>query len=301
VILPGAVSHAVKALTANPRAGAVYGEGYQMDSAGTVMRRFPATVPFNLWKLIYLSDYILQQSTYFRREALEQVGYVNEDLNWGMDWDLLIRIGKRFPIIYIPEYMGSIREYPEAKSFAGGGKRFAELAEIMRRHGSLRYPPGYITYGLDTYGSIWCDWISRHTPRLLSAPSRLFQRVLYAATRHIIDYELRTAQGLYADGWAAPTLKYSLRAGSGTVRITGAVPRLPALRGQKLAIMWNAREIASLSVSEGDFDIRVQVPDNNAEAQLFTIRASRSFVPGLRSRTRDFRRLSYLLKTFDWT
>jgi hypothetical protein len=37
-----------------------------------------------------------------------------------MDWDILIRLGKRYPVEYIPAYMACLREHPEAKTFAGG-------------------------------------------------------------------------------------------------------------------------------------------------------------------------------------
>src|SRR5262249_38082759 len=85
VILPGAVTHAAHAFERNPRIGAVYGEGYQIDIDGNVKARFPATEAFNLWKLIYLSDYILQQTTYFRKSVFDEVGYIDENLHWGMD------------------------------------------------------------------------------------------------------------------------------------------------------------------------------------------------------------------------
>src|SRR5262245_59318849 len=127
IILPGAVGHAVRAFERNPELGAVYGEGYQMNVDGDIKGRFPPTEPFNLWKLIHVSDYILQQTSYFRKTIFEHIGYVDEDLHWGMDWDLFIRIGKRYGIQYIPEYMGCIREYAEAKTYSGGRKRFREL------------------------------------------------------------------------------------------------------------------------------------------------------------------------------
>ena len=149
-ILPGAVRHAVRALTQDPRLGAVYGEGYTIDHDGNVIGQFGATEPFNLWKLIYLSDYILQQTVYFRRSVFDDVGFVDERLNWGMDWELLMRIGKKYPLELIPEYMGSLREYGAAKTFSGGFRRIRELVKIMRRHGQVRYPPGMFTYGLDT-------------------------------------------------------------------------------------------------------------------------------------------------------
>src|SRR5439155_10404373 len=130
------------------------------------------------WKLIYLSDYILQQTVYFRKSVFNDVGLLDENLHWGLDWDLLIRIGKRYPLQYIPEYMGCLREYGEAKSFSGGARRFRELVRIMRRHGGLRYPPGYISYGLDTYEKIVCAMIERWTPRLLKGPSAFVRKVV---------------------------------------------------------------------------------------------------------------------------
>ena len=71
-----------------------------------------------------------------------------------MDWEIFMRLGKAFPAKYIPEYMGAIREYPEAKISAGGGRRFRELAKVLRRHGTRRFPPGYFVYGLTTYEPI---------------------------------------------------------------------------------------------------------------------------------------------------
>jgi hypothetical protein len=72
ILLPGAVSRAVQAFQRAPEASVIYGEGYLMDRGGNLTRRFPATEPFNLWKLVYLSDYILQQSVFFRRAAVEE-------------------------------------------------------------------------------------------------------------------------------------------------------------------------------------------------------------------------------------
>ena len=135
ILLPGAVSRAVNAFADAPaEIGGIYGEGYMMDRDGRLTRRFPATEPFNLWKLVYLSDYILQQSVFFRRAAVEEVGWLDEKLHYALDWDLLIRLGKRFGLQYVPEYFGALREYPEAKSFAGGRKRVEGIRRVIVRH-----------------------------------------------------------------------------------------------------------------------------------------------------------------------
>jgi glycosyltransferase involved in cell wall biosynthesis len=302
-ILPGAVRHAVTAFENNPRAGAVYGEGYLIDESGAVTSRFPATERFNLWKLIYLSDYILQQTSYFRKSTLDDVGYLDEDLHWGMDWDIYIRIGKRYPIEYIPEYMGCLREYATAKSFAGGARRFRELAAIMRRHGGLRYPPGYITYGLDTYGKLWTDWIERVTPSFLDRPSRVFRRYFYAATRYPIARTLREAQGWYSDGWATTKLHYMLPPGGHAVRICGSLPDLgPALQHQRIDLFCDGKRHISLDVPFGDFDFSVPVPSAPCNGPYrFVLRASKSVVPRLSGISSDWRRLAYVLKAITWS
>lgn len=301
-ILPGAVRHAVTALEKNPLAGAVYGEGYLIGEDGNITSRFPATVPFNLWKLIYLSDYILQQTSYFRKSVLDEVGYVDENLHWGMDWDLYVRIGKRYPIEYIPEYMGCLREYAAAKSFSGGGRRFRELAAIMRRHGGVRYPPGYVTYGLDTYGRIWTDWIERLTPSFLERPSKVFRHYFFCGTRYIIDKTLREAQGCYTDGWAATKVHYMLPAGGKTLRIQGSLPNLgPSLQGQRLDILCQGKQLASFNVPFGEFTFSVPA-ESAAGMEPFSIvlRASKSIVPSRTGISPDPRRLAYMLKSIAW-
>jgi glycosyltransferase involved in cell wall biosynthesis len=145
--LPGAVSKAVEYLEAHPDIVMVYGEGYLIDEKGFLKDRFQATQPFDLSTLINVRDFILQQTVFFRRRVLQQVGMLDESLRYGMDWDYWIRIGKKSKVAYIPDYLANLREYPEAKSFSGGLERFRELVTIMRRHSRRRFPPAYLYYG----------------------------------------------------------------------------------------------------------------------------------------------------------
>jgi glycosyltransferase involved in cell wall biosynthesis len=288
-ILPGAVSHAVRAFENKPGAGAVYGEGYQIDIDGNIKCRFPGTEPFNLWKLVYLHDYILQQTVYFRRSVFGEIGYLDESLNWGMDWDVLVRIGKRYMLEYIPEYMGCLREYSEAKTSTGSGERFWELVRILRRHTGRRYPPGYIVYGLDTYGKIWDEWIERWTPGFLRQPSAWFRKRLFHATRHVIDRTVLEAQGWYADGWASPKVSYMLPPGSGRLRLRGTLP--PKLEGQTIRVECNG-VTQDIPIDFGEFDVTVAV-EVNAEPVTIVLRASRWV-------SQDGRRVAYKLVSVDW-
>jgi glycosyltransferase involved in cell wall biosynthesis len=298
-ILPGAVWEAVRAFERRPEAGAVYGEGYQIDIDGQIKSRFPHTSPFNLWKLVYLSDYILQQTVFFRKVVLDEVGYLDETLHWGMDWDLFIRIGKRYPLEYIPSFMGCLREYEGAKTASGGAKRFRELARIMRRHGRRRYPPGYFNYGLNTYLRISCDQIEKWTPGFLSKPSQWFRARLVSLAYSIARWIVDEAQGLYSDGWAATRAYYMLPPGNGQLRLSGSLPRLSgALKGQTIRVECNGKS-QQIPIDYGDFDFVLSVPQSKEPANIVLV-ASRWFVPSAEGLGPDRRRLAYFLRALDW-
>ncbi len=84
----------------------------------------------------------MQQTVFFRKAALDAVGPIREDLHYVMDWEILIRLGKRFDFVFVPEYMGSIREYEGAKTAAGGGRRIREIHKMLYEHtGCARFRP----------------------------------------------------------------------------------------------------------------------------------------------------------------
>jgi len=298
--LPGAFHAAAEAFCGNPAAGAVYGEGYLIDRAGNVTCRFPHTEPLNLWKLVHVSDYILQQTVYFRKEAVEQLGYLDEDLHYAMDWDILIRIGMKFPLVYLPKYMGCLREYPEAKSFAGGGARIREIHRMLRRHTGLRIPPGSIIYGLDTYHKIWCARTEQALGPRLKPVSKGLQRLIRLGVGLVVSHTLR-AQGLSADGWASRLLHYMLPPGSGPLLVEGTVPPERVFRGQSLRMEANGRPLGKFSLPFGDFRLAVEIPQElQNQALHLKIEASRWVVPFRLALPADGRCLAFKLKDIRW-
>ena len=297
VYLPGAVRKAVEAFERSPRAGAVYGEGYLMNREGKVTSRFPCTEPMNLWKLIHLSDYILQQTVYFRKAVLDEVGDLDENLHYTMDWDILIRIGRKYPLEYIPEYLGCLREYPEAKSFSGGKERIRELHGLLRRHTGMRLPPGSIVYGLDTYHRIWCAEVERVLGAVGRPVSKKLQTLIRLASGLLIGRAMGE-QGLFPDGWAGPVLHYMLAPGPGNLVMEGYIPETNrVLRRQKVRFLVNGTPLKSVRLQPGDFRLEVELPPNLQNKLLsLEIRAARYFVPTLVPLLGDRRRLSYKLK-----
>ena len=141
VLLPGAVRVVVEAFQANPDVAMVYGNGELMDVAGRPLSSFRFTEPFDLDRLIEVSAFILQPAAFVRRDSLASVGYLDERLNWCMDWDLWIRIGQRYRVGFLRHTLARVRLHPESKTSRGGLPKIREMHEVIRRHSRRRLPP----------------------------------------------------------------------------------------------------------------------------------------------------------------
>jgi glycosyltransferase involved in cell wall biosynthesis len=297
ILLPGAVTRAVRAFEEAPLAGAIYGEGYLMDREGRITGRFTATTPFNLWKLVHLSDDVLQQSTFFRRSALEAVEWLDEDLHYALDWDLLIRLGMKFGLHHIPDYLGVLREYADAKTFSGGDRRVEEIRRVLEHHTGLKRAPGYWTYGLDTVQRRWCNRLVTRAPRWLRLASRAAYLPIYASTTAAIMLIQRHVQGLYSDGWASDRLKWMVPEGSGDIIVRGHLPDDPVLRGLMLSAVADGQELGRWQLAAGDFEVRFSGRDRPG-AFAFELRSSR--YRRLWEGTVDTRKVSFLFKSATW-
>lgn len=296
--LPGAVNKVVQHFQANPETMMVYGEGYCIDEQSRVKQRFPYTEAFNLWKLIYLWDNILQQTAFFRGRVFDHIDLLDENLHYGMDWDLWIRIGKKFRIDYIPEYLGNLREYSEAKTSSGGATRFNELVSLMRRHGTMRFPPAYFTYGFGTYNRRMFGHLAHQHPRMyqlfFSKLRQIGQRVSGLITRYLVDH----SQGYYSDGWASPKAHFVLvNPGQAShVRLEGELINLRRGFRTGIRVQVNGRSLGNpITVFPGTFKLEWVIPKEIRSSDVFevTLLSTRWHRPLLAGANADRRRLSY--------
>jgi hypothetical protein len=201
---PGAVAHAVDVLTRNPDSALVYGEGNLVAEDGSLMWRFPETVPFDLWRLANHSDYILQPTVFFRRTSLFECGLLDEGLNWGLDWELWIRIGKRFPFTYTDRVLAAGRIYGDTKTATGGYRRMMEIAKILHSHGVQGFSPAAVSHAIITVVRKFCDNAELITPDVMTSsvpgPIRKAVSPLIDRTERALRRWLQNVQGIWQDG-----------------------------------------------------------------------------------------------------
>lgn len=143
---PECIKKAVEALVNNPNVAFVYGDGYIRDYDGDIIKKFEYTRPFDMWSLVNIWDYIMQPTVFMRKSCLESIGWLKEDLNWIMDWDIWVRLSDKYDVFYLPEILASSREYGETKTSTGNEKRLKEIYNFMCKTSKNKNPFGYEIY-----------------------------------------------------------------------------------------------------------------------------------------------------------
>lgn len=180
---PGAVKTAVNHFLSHPHTAMIYGNGNEIDENGKNIGSFKNTQDFDLDVLICVFDYILQPTVFFRKDAFESVGGLKTELKWCMDWDLWIKIGKRYRIDYIPQLLANSRLHNSTKTSTGGLRRFNELVSLLREHSGRSFPPGYFSYARATMEEFLASKspsffrpATKYLPAICMLPPYLFTR-----------------------------------------------------------------------------------------------------------------------------
>jgi GT2 family glycosyltransferase len=129
IYLPGTLQTVAAFFQGKQETALVYGDSHYCDTEGKIIGRYP-TEEFDLGKLAW-ANFFCQPSTFFRREAFESVGGLDESLHFAMDYDLFVRIGKRFDCHYLPQFLSKYRLHEDAKTMRND-VLFENHEEVLR-------------------------------------------------------------------------------------------------------------------------------------------------------------------------
>jgi glycosyltransferase involved in cell wall biosynthesis len=139
-----AVAAGVKALQASG-AALVYADVMRVDDDGINPRRIRSRPEFDLWTELNLGCGIYSPAVFFTRDAFDAAGALDETLHLTMDYDLWLRIGKRFPIKHVDAVWAVQRLHDEAKTIRRYDDFWPERLAVSRRHGGRLVSPMLIT------------------------------------------------------------------------------------------------------------------------------------------------------------
>jgi glycosyltransferase involved in cell wall biosynthesis len=134
ILLPGAVTSALRVFQDHPEAGLVYGNAITIDARGRPLNR----LDFKNYNLLDLMSFriICQPSVFMQRRVYEQVGGVDPGYHYMLDHHLWIRMAQVAPIVHTPQAWSAARYHPAAKNAsqaAGFSREIHRVLEWMER------------------------------------------------------------------------------------------------------------------------------------------------------------------------
>jgi len=113
----------------------VYGDCDLIDAKGKLKKKWHAK-PVTTERLItfWRRNFLIPQQTVFMADyTLKNMG-LDVSLRYVMDWDLYVRLSKKYPFFYIPESLAKFRIHEETKSAEGERMFKKEHLKIGKRY-----------------------------------------------------------------------------------------------------------------------------------------------------------------------
>ncbi|MEZ5894187.1 MAG: glycosyltransferase [Parvularculaceae bacterium] len=132
-LYPGALAEAAQRFASHPETDLFYGHSVIIGDDETVQGYHWAVEPPS--DAILAGDTISQPSCFFRRSKLDEIGGLNPDLHYTMDWDIWVRLwraGAKFE--YTENVLSRVLWSRDAKTGGFSKRRREELERIIGAH-----------------------------------------------------------------------------------------------------------------------------------------------------------------------
>ena len=138
-LMPGALLKVGRYFQDHPQAFWVTGKCRTVNDAEKDIRK-PITLYKNFWLSTRSSaplsvlNYVYQPATFWRREAMEKVGYFDESRYYAMDYDYWLRLRKHYRLWFLDETLACFRVHPASKGSSSAKSQFDEQLQVARQH-----------------------------------------------------------------------------------------------------------------------------------------------------------------------
>ncbi|WP_455672670.1 glycosyltransferase family 2 protein [Phocaeicola sp.] len=148
MLAPHALKYINEFFVNNPDKYVLTGNQVFIDEKGCPMRTIPAE-SFSYNTLLNTKHCsVMQNSTFFRKDVLLDVGYLDEKFHYTMDLELFIRIAKKYRSYTIKRDLAYFRKWEDSKTCSSQFSFFKEIRLVKKKH----HAP------LLTSGNVWLLW-----------------------------------------------------------------------------------------------------------------------------------------------
>ncbi len=137
-LLPDAVTRAVKEfeglLKGPDKVAFVYGRSHYIDAAGKAVGDYPVE-EFDMERLSKV-NFISQPSVFINKSCYDAVGGIDTSLNYTFDYDLWIRLSRKYKVKFINEFLSNYRLHKDSKTVSPihAIKNSGELLRTVMKH-----------------------------------------------------------------------------------------------------------------------------------------------------------------------
>ena len=132
---PGALAAVAQAYRDNP--GSLIAGSVVLFSHSSRRERLLRPKNLNFGDMIRIWErkfFFSQPGVFFPRQGYVQSGGLDENLSYCMDLDLMIRLSRLCPVIYLDEVLARARQHPASKTCSQSGDMVAESCAVARRY-----------------------------------------------------------------------------------------------------------------------------------------------------------------------
>jgi glycosyltransferase involved in cell wall biosynthesis len=138
-LTPGALKKVALFFQKNPKTMWLTGRCQIVDEDDKKIRSWIAAYK-NFWlrwyhhQTLLILNYISQPATFWRREALEKIGYFDIHKHYAFDYDYWLRLGRKYSPGIIWQPLANFRVHRTSKGKTGFFEQFREDLEVARRY-----------------------------------------------------------------------------------------------------------------------------------------------------------------------
>lgn len=136
----GAIATAARQFCVDSNAAMVYGTAMIVDESGRELQPWQAQ-PFDFKRMLLAGSIVPQPATFFSKVAVASLGYLNEERQMILDYELCVRIGLRFSTACITSTLARMREHPQSKTRLRFETTARELVDFITTFPTYHVPP----------------------------------------------------------------------------------------------------------------------------------------------------------------
>lgn len=132
IYYPGTFDKVMRVFETHPEVNVVYGNANHIDELDGIMEPY-YTEPFSFERLKDVC-FICQPSVFFRKSVVEKYGYPDVNLQYCMDYEYWVRLGKKETFYYLEETLAGSRLYADNKTLGSRRKVHEEICIMLAKH-----------------------------------------------------------------------------------------------------------------------------------------------------------------------